>query len=40
MDEGYVEVSKCSTDEQQAAYLTKGLVLEKFENNRKSNQGW
>ena len=40
MDEGHVKISKCSTDEQQADYLTKCLVFEKFEIKRKSNQGW
>ena len=34
VDEGHVKISKCSTDEQRAGYLTKGLVFEKFKNNR------
>ena len=31
VDDGQVKISKCSTDEQQADYLTKRLVSEKFE---------
>ena len=38
--EGHVKISKCSTSEQQADYLTNGVGFEKFENNTKSNQGW
>ena len=33
-------VVKCSTDEQQADYMMKGLVPEKFEANWKKSQGW
>ena len=40
VDEGHVKISKCSTEDQHADYLTKGLVFEKFANNRKSNQAW
>ena len=37
---GMASMVKCSTDEQQANYMTKGLVAEKFESNRKKSQGW
>ena len=37
---GMASMVKCSTDEQQADYMTKGLVPEKFEANRKTSQGW
>ena len=37
---GMASVVKCSTDEQQADYMTKGLVPERFEANRKKSQGW
>ena len=40
VDDGHVKISKCSTDEQRADYFTRGLVFEKFDRNRKSNQGW
>ena len=40
VDEGHVKISKWSTEDQCTDYLTKGLVVEKFVSNRKSNQGW
>ena len=40
VDEGHAKTSKCSTEEQQADYVTKGLVFEEFVNHRKSDQGW
>ena len=39
VDEVHVKISKCSTEDQCADYLTKGLVVEEFVNNRKSIQG-
>ena len=35
-----VVVSRIESENQRADYLTKGLVVEKFEHNRKLNQGW
>ena len=35
-----VKIEPIATNEQDADYLTKGLVQEPFESNRKSNQGW
>ena len=40
VDEGHVKISKCSTEDQCADYLTKGLVFKTFANNTKCNQGW
>ena len=37
---GKVKVAAIDTAEQDADYLTKGLVQEPFESNRRSNQGW
>ena len=31
LDEGHVIISKCSTEDQHADYLTRGLVFEKFQ---------
>jgi hypothetical protein len=39
-DDGEFDIEKCSTDEQRADYLTKGLVRHSFEWNRTSTQGW
>ncbi|MGH3053429.1 MAG: reverse transcriptase domain-containing protein [Gaiellaceae bacterium] len=33
-------IVKCPTDEQCADYCTKALVRDKFESNRRANQGW
>ena len=35
-----VKIEPIATNEQDTDYLTKGLVQEPFESNRKSNQGW
>ena len=40
INDGMASMVKCSTDEQQADYMTKGLIPEKFEANRKKTQGW
>ena len=40
INNGTATVSKISTHDQRADYLTKGLVLEKFTANRLQNQGW
>ena len=40
VNDGFAKVSKISTHDQRADYLTKGLVAEKFIANRKQNQGW
>ena len=37
---GDIKVVKCATEDQQADYLTKGLVRELFEKLRKLVQGW
>jgi hypothetical protein len=39
-DEGVFTIEKCSTEDQSADYLTKGLVRFNFERNRKRLQGW
>jgi hypothetical protein len=39
-EEGEFAIEKCSTDDQRADYLTKGLVRFSFERNRFSIQGW
>ena len=33
-------IHKCDTRDQRADYMTKGLVREPFENNRRGVQGW
>ena len=38
--DGWLIVEKCSTDVQNADYLTKGLAREAFEKNRFRVQGW
>ena len=40
INDGMASVVKCSTHEQRADYMTKGLVPEKFESNRKNSQRW
>ena len=35
-----VIIERCSTDEQRADYLTKGLAIMLYEACRKANQGW
>ena len=40
INNGFAIVSKIDTNNQRADYLTKGLTFEKFEYNRKQNQGW
>jgi len=40
VNNGNLKVSKISTHEQQADYMTKGLVREIFERIRAFNQGW
>ena len=37
---GMASVVKCSTDEQQANCMMKGLIPEKFQTNQKKSQGW
>ena len=37
---GKVQIAPIATSEQAADYLTKGLVKEPFESNRRANQGW
>ena len=39
INDGMASVVKCSTDEQQADYMMKGLIPEKFESNQKKSQG-
>jgi hypothetical protein len=36
----FLEIDSCSTHVKCADILTKGLLNEKFEANRKLNQGW
>jgi hypothetical protein len=36
----FLEINSCSTHVMRADILTKGLLNEKFEANRKLNQGW
>jgi hypothetical protein len=36
----FLDIDTCSTHVMRADILTKGLVGEKFETNRKMNQGW
>ena len=40
VNEKRITVSRIESANQRADYLTKGLVVEKFEHNRKLNQGW
>jgi hypothetical protein len=40
VNNGRLAVSKCSTEDQQADCMTKGLVQVPFERNRRANQGW
>ena len=37
---GDFTVHKCATKDQKGDYMTKGLVRDLFENNRRSTQGW
>ena len=40
INKGFAKVSKIDTNNQHTDYFTKGLSFNKFESNRKQNQGW